>query len=259
MLDAVLTAPISPWWLIPLTLVAVAVASIATEGHIWCLYGYVTCHTGQFPRWTFRALMRLSMLLVLVALVAPWVMLFLRGLWVADLTWLTVPLMVFAVLQGGGRILDWWPHWFFDVARARRVLRELPHRHQRLFDETIEQWPALDDTERAKFLEQYHALPLHHREAFFFQTLDALPRVGADVSLPDSLMRLDAEQMKTWAGAHLFNQIEGLLDIRHRLAEGEHFHGPLPIPADPAYPEAQGEIVLAHVGEDLFAIGRARD
>lgn len=234
---------------------ALVISALTFEANIWCVYGYVTFREGRFARFPFRVLRAVVVVLMLVSLIAPWAVLVRAGLWAADLTWIGLSLAVFLFIYAGGRFVEWKVNWFFDVERDRRALREVSEREQEMFGRVIAEWPRLGAGERRKFLQAYGSYPLHMREVFFIRLLDSFPTVSQPADAPAGVEPLTAMRMKAWGGAHLFNTIEALLEMRHRLAPEGLFRGPIPVPTrNSEHPEAQGEVMLARVGEDAFVI-----
>ncbi len=70
------------------------------------------------------------------------------------------------------------------------------------------------------------------------------------------LTRLATAPLRHWGGAHLFNRIDALLDMRHRLSISGLFEGELSVTPDHReFPEGTGPIRFVRVADDLFAIG----
>lgn len=242
-----------PYLLAPFALLF---SSLCLEANIWFIYGYATYRDGKHTRRSFRVLLVAVILLALLAFLAPWFFLIFGGFRAANAAWFGLGLGSCLAIYLMGLFVEWHPALFYDRTKERRITRDIRHRDDKLIQGAIQGWPLYSPEERQKFLQAYGAYPIHIREAVFLRLLDSFPIIDGDVSTPGTV-RLNGEQLMSWAGAHLSRFIEALFEIRTRLDHGV-FRGPLPVqPATADHPEALGEIVFARTGEDRFIIGPA--
>jgi hypothetical protein len=239
--------------------VAVAINLLAIEWGTYTLYGKSTFRVGSVQRLPYKLAMRIDGLLLLTALIAPWVVLITHGLAAANLAWICVSLAAAVVINVLGLLIEWFPPLFIDTDAQLRLMRELPLARRRGLEQTMADWPTMDAEAKERYRQVCRDQPIHFREAIFALVLESFPMVPSQKTPCQTLTRLTTAPLRHWGGGHLFNHIDALLDMRHRVSSSGLFEGELSVTPDHReFPECSGPIRFVRVADDLFAIGPAK-